>query len=325
MRLAEHVALDPLRQLVGEHREQQRLGDQEQHHAADDGHDAQEETAEDRRARGHRRQLLAPVAPRGDHGDDRQRHAEHDRDEQVPLERVPEHVEPAAERRQEAAEESHRGILTHRLAHAVTKRNHARGRIPGQEVPMSNLNLNPNPRSRFHAGIAASPASTRRPAGDRRHPRPPDRAAGGAVSLRAGGRRLAADERRRGRHARRRRSGAGGGGARRARRRRERARRARRAAGAGARRVARRRRSRPRPARRQSGDGERGDDDAAGSDCRTCSCWRCSSRCSRRTSSSRRCRTSCAPSTTPRRPPFRTSAPDVLRSKPRGREGQRSR
>ncbi len=49
------------------------------------------------------------------------------------------------------------------------------------------------------------------------------------------------------------------------------------------------------------------------------------SRCSRRTSGSRPSRTSCARSTTRRRPPFRTSAPDVLRSKPRGREGQRPR
>ena len=41
-----HVALDPLRQPIGEHRQQQRLRNQEQHDAADHGHDAQEESAQ---------------------------------------------------------------------------------------------------------------------------------------------------------------------------------------------------------------------------------------------------------------------------------------
>src|SRR4029079_17438314 len=91
----------------------------------------------------------------------REPHAEHQRHEQKALQRIPEDVQTAAEGREETAEQPHRGSLTQGLVHAVTKRFCGLTDTPGQEVPMSHLNLNLNPMSEPPARAAASGTESR--------------------------------------------------------------------------------------------------------------------------------------------------------------------
>ena len=182
--------------LVDEHGQQQRLCDQEQHHPAQDGHHAEEETAR-ATASGLEAAPGSSSAGRANMVDS-QRHTDQERDQHVPLERVLHHVETSAKGGQKTAEESHGRILTHTITHAATKQIGGRPKTSARRS-----HVEPEPERRFP--IRPLPRDGAATAGSRsRHPPPPDRAAGGAVSVRAGGRRLAADERRRGRDARRR-------------------------------------------------------------------------------------------------------------------------
>jgi hypothetical protein len=114
---AAHLDLDLFRQAVVEDRAQNRVDGDEQNDAAQHRDHDQEDPTENRRL-GHRlRQLLMPVAGRRPEGPNRQRDVEDQRNHEIAPEPVPRHVEPAAKRGQEAAdettEESHgRGFYT---------------------------------------------------------------------------------------------------------------------------------------------------------------------------------------------------------------------